>query len=133
MRRPTGKELLVLALLWLLTLSLFWFRHKINASYVVLLIWLIIDIVSTYRTFNAKAYAKQKARQAAANARLERKFGRRYKLVPWLPILFFFATLFLALLTPTLAFPLIGIGFLVLMVGILLVGIAAAGPDPDDP
>ena len=133
MRRPTGKELAELALLWLLTLSLFWFRHKINGSYGVLPFWLIIDIVSTYRTFNAKAYAKQKARQAAANARLERKFGRWYKLAPWIPILFFFAALFLALLIPALAFPLIGIGFLVLMVGILLVGIAAAGPDSEDP
>ena len=125
MRKPTVKELLSLLFLWLITIGFGFLDQKLH-----LLIWLTIDIVETYRYFNVKAYAKLKVQQAETDARLKRKFGRWSRLVPWSPILFFFAMALPGLVFRDWAFTLLCIGVAGLLIGIVLVQVAISGSDP---
>ena len=133
MRRPTIKELLLLAAMWLMYLFIVWRyieRSVFNANAIILL---ILGILVTNNYFNAESYAKMKAKEAASKARMQRKFGRRRLLVQWSPLLFFCAMLLLAWLVREWALPLLIIALVGLFGLTIWVTVQTRGADPDDP
>jgi len=133
MRRPTGKELFLLAAMWLLYLFIIWQYIERSVFNLNAIIFLIMGAVITHNYFDAKAYAKMKARDATTNARLEQKFGRWRLLVQWSPLLFFFSMLLLAWLVRKWALPLLIIAPMGLFGLSAWVSVQIRGPDPDDP
>ena len=129
MRRPTIKELLELAFLWLVILFACW--RSINAHSFDLsdLVWLALGVIWTYRYFNAEAYTKHKAGQAETEADLKLRFGRWYKLVQWSPILFFYGMLLLAILMHSLT--LVLVGFAGLLLGSILLAFFLSKSSPE--
>lgn len=133
MRRPTGKELLLLAAMWLLYLFIIWQYIERSVFNMNAIIFLILGVVVTNNYFNAESYAKMKAKEAATNARMRRKFGRWCLLVRWSPLLFFFSILLLAWFIPKWALPLLIIALVGLFGLSLWVSIQGKASDPDDP
>ena len=128
MRRPTSKELFELAAMWLFILITRWYSISRSGPGPMDLLWLCLGGMWIYRYCSAEGYAKFKAEQARQTARLQKRFGRRYKLVSCLPYLLLLATLLLALLLHSLT--LFFISFAVFIISLVwLVYIVKTDPD----
>jgi len=129
MRLPTPRELLFIAVFWILVLLEIYRSIQGVASKASLLLWIILGLMHTYQLFNAKAYAEMKAKETHTNACLRKKFGRWHRLVQWSPTLFFFAMILLAM--PTRSMTLVFLGVAGFLIGSIWLSLLVSNTEPE--